>query len=278
MHVLAGGDSFTFMNWGDADHPMATKAAWPNYVDERESGVSPYQVTVCAEMAAGNELISRNVISAIYKRSPDAVIVGWSDPNRFETFIDHKDDPTIYEWLLNRPRLRMADTDVPGAYKGWTGTSRPGRGQSLTNYVVNGVATPGENVSWLKSGGSYGLWQYGHEELDRKMRLYQENLHNEELQYLKTIENILRVQWLCETKEIPLFNFKAWNHRLFNWKYETSELFESQINPFTWYSSTLFDFSIEKGMPGSLTNPEHPLKKYQKLFAQEVIIPWLDKL
>ena len=253
MHILAAGDSFTAL--GASSKPILkepqehVKAAWPNYI------VDKHKVSMCAEMAAGNELISRNVVDHIYRFPPDAVIIGWSDPNRFETFIDSKDDPTMYDWCCE---------------------NLPKTGQSFTNYIENGFPFPGKEVSWLKSGGGYGLWKYGQDQLDWKTRVFLKNFHNEELQYLKTIESILRVQWLCETKEIPLFNFKAWDHSLFNITYETSKLLESQINPFTWYSSTLLDFCKEKGF--ETPRPEHPPKKYQKLFAKEVIIPWIDKL
>ena len=263
MHVLAGGDSFSALT----DHEGAPNTAWPFYLEGHE-------VTRCAEMAAGNSLITRNVVNDIHRVSPDAVVIGWSDPNRFELFFHKDDDPFLYESLFKK---YTPDTDE---YNKGTPTKVP---ESFTNYVmINDEPTgnrrlPGENSSWLKSGGGYGVWEFGNDHIDWKMRLFLKNFHNEELQYLKTIENILSVQWLCEIKEIPLFNFKAWDHSLFNKDYENSKLLESQVNPFTWYSSTLFDFTKEKGFnPGEA--PVHPPKKYQKLFAQEVIIPWLDKL
>lgn len=265
MHVLAGGDSFSAMT----NEPGAPKTSWPYYLPG-------HKVIRSSEMAAGNSMIARNAINAIYRRSPDAVVVGWSDPNRFELYFHKDDDPFLYESLYKK--YKRAPDDKGGKHAG-----------SFSNYVVpktkqpDGTAyihpmhntLPGENSSWLKSGGNYGIWEFGDEHIDWKMRLFLKNFHNEELQYLNTIENILRVQWLCEIKEIPLFNFKAWNHSLFNITYETSKLLESQINPFTWYSSTLLDFCKEKGFETKI--PDHPPKKYQKLFAKEVIIPWLDK-
>ena len=265
MHVLAGGDSFSALAPG-------LKTAWPYYLED-------YEVTRCSEMAACNSMIGRNTINAISRLSPDAVVVGWTDPNRFELYFHKDDDPFLYESLFKRYNPEADQWDKGGKHSG-----------SFSNYVVPKTKQldgtdyirpmhnylPGENSSWLKSGGNYGLWEFGDDYIDWKMRLFLKNFHNEEAQYLKTIENILSVQWLCEIKEIPLFNFKAWDHSLFNITYETSKLLESQINPFTWYSSTLLDFCKEKGFETQI--PDHPPKKYQKLFTQEVIIPWLDKL
>ena len=250
MHVLTGGDSFTAMEPGP-------KTSWPHYLLDHE-------VTKCSEMAAGNSLIARNVVNDIYRLSPDVVVIGWSDPNRFEMFFDKDDDPAVYEDLKALPAF---SNYIVSKSKGW-------QQEPYDNPMWD--KRPGETSSWLKSGGNYGRWEFGNDHADWKMRLFLKNFHNEEAQYLKTIENILRVQWLCEIKEIPLFNFKAWDHGLFNTTYETSKLLESQINPFTWYSSTLLDFCKEKGF--KYKEPVHPPKNYQKLFAQEVIIPWLDKL
>ena len=74
-NIIVSGDSFTA-------HLVEPNIAWPQHLDPEHNVIN------CSEMASGNALISRNAIHKILTtKNVDAVIIGWSDPNRFELFV-----------------------------------------------------------------------------------------------------------------------------------------------------------------------------------------------
>ena len=78
-YLITSGCSFTA-------HSVEPTIAWPYHM-------SDWQVINCAEMASGNALISRNLISTIphYVDKKPTVAVMWSNPNRFElSFLEAK--------------------------------------------------------------------------------------------------------------------------------------------------------------------------------------------
>ena len=79
-NIIVSGDSFTA-------HLVEPNIAWPQHLD------SKYNIINCSEMASGNSLISRNTIHRILTtKDIDAVIIGWSDPNRFELFFNEEEN------------------------------------------------------------------------------------------------------------------------------------------------------------------------------------------
>ena len=51
-----------------------------------------------------------------------------------------------------------------------------------------------ETSNWVKSGGGFGHWEFDSKELNQDMKLYITNFHSEELQFIQTLDHILRIQ------------------------------------------------------------------------------------
>jgi len=240
MKIVTGGDSF-------AGHCIEPNIAWPHHIKNHE-------VIFGAEMASGNQLIARNVVHKIItNKDVDCVIIGWSDPNRFEFFFNDEESPYL---------------EIKEHFKNNSG---------LTNQIVTGEWHPGAKSSWLKSGGGHGSWKFGNKYLDDKVSVYMKEFHNQEYQYIQTIESILRVQWLCESRNIRLLNFKAWHHNLFKHSYENVRELQKNIDTTTWWfynKQGLKEWCEDRGFtdfPGG-----HPTTSAQEKFTKEVIQPWID--
>jgi len=245
-NIIVSGDSFTA-------HLVEPNIAWPQHLDPEHNVIN------CSEMASGNALISRNAIHKILTtKNVDAVIIGWSDPNRFELFFNEEEN-------LDYAKIKNHFKDRGG----------------LTNQIITNEWHPGQSSSWLKSGGNYGGWDFESEQVNKLINNYFEKHHNKEFQYVQTIESILRVQWLCKLKNIKLLNFKAFGHDLFDVSYENAKHLITDIDWNTWWRpepKTLFkglrEWCIDKGyknFPGS-----HPVTEAQRQFADEVISPWIN--
>lgn len=168
---------------------MKDNLAWPYHID-----LPNVEVINCAEMASGNALISRNLVHKISEtlKTTDPnnimVMVMWSNPNRFEHFINKNDlDFSEYCNLLKD-------------------------GSHLTNMILTGkLNTTHPDSNWVKSGGGFGIWKTDSKIIDDNFQYYFDHFHNEEYQMMQSVENMLRVQWFCENKGIKLINMTWMN-------------------------------------------------------------------
>ena len=260
-YLITSGCSFTA-------HCVEPNIAWPNHLAD-------WQVINCAEMASGNSLISRNLIATIphYLDKNPTVAVMWSNPNRFEIF--YNTESNSYDKIYK-------DMNGNGGFQ-----NQPYTGKWQTHKTSN----------WLKSGGGFGHWEFESKELNQDMKMYISNFHNEELQFIQTLENILRIQWYCKAHNLKLVNmcwqdiFTGQNNQdgnnskkigdLIINKYENAVHLWEQVDWSTWWFhhspkqewgnqyGGLKEWCIDNGyeqFPGS-----HPTTEAQQHFAKEIV-------
>lgn len=217
-----------------------------------------YCVINTAEMASGNALISRNILEALeqYKKDKPYVMIMWSSPNRFELFYD------------SNHSIQSQMKEHPAFY----------------------------NHTWLKSGGGYGFWKYESKIADRDVETYLKYYHNQEYQFMQTLEHILRIQWYCKVNKLKLFNFCwqtiFWGNNSANGSSEKSTALLSPIvEQYTscthlwdmidwndWYlykKGGLWEFCIDKGY--EIPNGMHPNREAQLQWLNEFVIPLLQR-
>jgi hypothetical protein len=217
-----------------------------------------YTVINTAEMASGNGLISRNILEAAeqYKSQDPKVCIMWSSPNRFELFYDSKHP------------VQKEMRDHPAFY----------------------------NHTWLKTGGGYGNWTFGSAIADKDTRTYLTYFHNQEYQFMKTLEHILRIQWYCKINNLKLYNF-CWQNIFWgaNDVHGSSHKPEHTFKPIvdTYPSCThlwdmidwkdwhlyknggLWEFCIDKGY--DLQSGTHPSTEVQRQWLDEIVVPLLNR-
>ena len=258
-YIITSGCSFTA-------HCVEPNIAWPNHLGKS------YEVVNCSEMASGNALISRNVIATIpnYLDKQPTIIVMWTNPNRFELFFN-QDSPNyqkIFDAMENN--------------------------SGFQNQPLTGKWETHTKSNWLKSGGGFGHWRFESRELNRLMQEYLLHYHNEEYQFIETLEHILRVQWYCKAHNLKLINvcwqdiFTGMNSRNGNNSTEQGEplanKFENSLHLWelidwnTWWFHKSYgglkEWCTDNGyeqFPGS-----HPTTEAQKDFANNVVLGLLN--
>lgn len=170
MKILTGGCSFTA-------HFIEEKLAWPNHLD-----ITKYEVFNTAEMASGNQIIADRICWALEKYRFDRCIVMWSNPYRFELF-------------LNRENLYYHDIHQDMNNK-----------SSYTNFFLTGESKSSGDSNWIKIGGGFGEWKFENNELNRLMKNYLKFHFNYEYQFIQTCKSIVMVQSLCKSLNLKLIN------------------------------------------------------------------------
>lgn len=218
-----------------------------------------YDVINVAAMASGNGLISRNILEAIaqHKTENPKVCIMWSSPNRFELFYD------------SQHPIQKEMRDHPAFYK----------------------------HTWLKTGGGYGWgWKFESPIADKDTETYLRYFHNQEYQFMQTLEHILRVQWYCKVHNIQLFNF-CWqtifwgsndrngslNKPIRNVQpiidtYPSCQHLWDMIDWENWHmykQGGLWEFCKDKGF--FIENGTHPPTKAQRLWLDEIVVPLLNR-
>lgn len=170
MKILTGGCSFTA-------HLVEDKLAWPYHLEK-----FGHTVFNSAEMASGNQIISDRICWALSKEKYDCCIVMWSNPYRFEMFI-------------NRENLHYANIHRDMKDK-----------SSYTNFFLNGNSQSSEDSNWVRTGGGYGLWKFENRDLDSITENFLKYHFNYEYQFIQTCKNIVLVQSLCKSLGVKLIN------------------------------------------------------------------------
>jgi hypothetical protein len=171
MKIITGGCSFSA-------HRVEEKLAWPNHL--RNKGIDVFNT---AEMASGNQIIVDRLCAFIDKEKYDYCIVMWSNPYRFEFFLnkEHPNYDTIYQQMKEKT--------------------------SFTNFILNnGKSESHENSNWLTTGGGYGFWKYDQKDLDSMFENYLANHFNCEYQFIQTCKSIIMLQSICKVSNIRLIN------------------------------------------------------------------------
>jgi hypothetical protein len=170
MKILTGGCSFSA-------HRIKEKLAWPYHLQQQG-----YDVFNSSEMASGNQIISDRVCWALERNSYDYCIVMWSNPYRFELFLNKENK-----------KYHSIHSDMKDDI-------------SYTNFFLSGKSHSSSNSNWIRTGGGYGLWSFKNKHLNKITRNYLENHFNYEYQFIQTCKSILMVQLLCQSLNVKLIN------------------------------------------------------------------------
>jgi hypothetical protein len=170
MKLLTGGCSFSA-------HLLEDKLAWPFHLEK-----NGHYVFNSAEMASGNQIISDRICWSLEKQSYDCCIVMWSNPYRFELFINResKNYDSIHSSMKNK--------------------------SSYTNFFLTGESKSFSESNWIRTGGGYGLWKFENRDIDNLTENYLTYQFNYEYQFIQTCKSIIMVQLLCKSLNIKLIN------------------------------------------------------------------------
>ncbi len=181
-HIITGGCSFT--NCGNS---------WPYHIEQEKHG----WVHNVATPGAGQAYITRSVIHQvenILNRNeglPEdiTVLVMWSGIDRFEILSTEKETP-------------MHKLYIEGNDMNW-----------LENFIFrNGDRIPFKESCWLKSSTRGMQWE--NKPVVKLFDTYFKHFHTEEESFVRSLENILRLQWYLESKNIS-YKFMCWQN-IFN--------------------------------------------------------------
>jgi hypothetical protein len=170
MKILTGGCSFTA-------HLIEDKLAWPYHLQ-----MQGHEIFNSAEMASGNQIISDRLCWALEKQSYDCCIVMWSNPYRFELFLNKE----RYDYNQIHNQMKTSS--------------------SYTNFFLNGSSSAHSDSNWVRTGGGYGFWKFENKQLDKVMENYLKHHFNYEYQFIQTCKSIVIVQLICEKLGIKLIN------------------------------------------------------------------------
>ena len=180
-HIITAGCSFT--NCGNS---------WPYYLDREK-----YEVHNIATPGAGQAYISRSTIYHINKllnegieRDRIKVLVMWSGMDRHEVLSTDRETP-------------MHQIYIDGNDMNW-----------LENFVCTEkhYRIPYKESCWLKSSTRGMQWE--NKPVVRLFDMYFKFFHTEEESFVRSLENILRLQWYLESKNIK-YKFMCWQN-IFN--------------------------------------------------------------
>lgn len=175
---LTGGCSFTA-------HKQPKHLSWAWQLGEE------YDVINSAQMGSGNQIICDRICYELSKKevrkSISAVLVMWSSPFRRE-FLFTCEDPDwrqIYNKLNGKP-----------TFTNYMRNDRDGFNPRSTHGMSN----------WLIIGGGFGVWDFGVDNLDRRVKSYFENNFSRDQSYIDMCRAMVTVQSLCKSMKIPLIN------------------------------------------------------------------------
>ena len=175
---LTGGCSFTA-------HVTPEHRSWAWQLSDE------YDVINSAQMGSGNQIICDRICYELSKKevrkSISAVLVMWSSPFRKEFLFSH-DDPD-WRHMYNELKGKLAFTN-------YMRNDRDGFDTQDTHGMSN----------WLIIGGGFGVWNFGVDNLDRRIKSYYENNFTKAQSYVDMCRAMVTVQSLCQSMKIPLIN------------------------------------------------------------------------
>lgn len=176
MRILTGGCSFSAIK-------DPKKLAWPFFL--KGKGLEIFNT---AEMASGNEIILDRLCAYINKEKFDYVIVMWSNPYRYQFFLNRE----IPEYnSIHSQLLEKREKDKFNAH---------------SNFVLSGESSPHPDSNWIRVGGGYGKWKFDIEYLDSLNDNFLTNFFNFEYQFIQTCKSIVTLQSLCKSLGVKLIN------------------------------------------------------------------------
>lgn len=246
MILVTGGCSFSecISPWIDT---------WPKQLEKiLKPEISFHEGLGCQ----GNGMISREIIhrlSSILKTyDPQNLLVGimWSGTNRHEFFVEYDE--------LSEP-IKYGMT-IPGKFGESTGVFNP--------------------YNWVKESTKSGwLIANSHIDADNRSKVWNKFLHNWVQSQILTTEHILRVQWFLKLHGIKYF-MSTYTGEVFgkckddiNVKYLHDQIDFTQFLPVIGEYEWCRDYS---NLEFPIKGDQHPSSEQHKLFAEQVIVPFLQ--
>lgn len=241
INLVVGGCSFTYNN----------EFTWAGPIKNKHNAT--INVGSCA---AGNSYIARSVIHELDKHKDVALICQWSGIHRQSYYIDNS-HPLYNDFKASQ-----------GHWPDWAGDYHAPETEAVAN----------ENF-WIKTGGN-NIAHSGSSSLihDRFVKPYAKYFYSHEQALVETFENILRVQYYCEAKNIKYLMF-WWKKELDNYRLEKySKTLYNKINLNNWLPN-LGDWCVEHTnlLQQDLDKGYHPTPDQHNKYAENVIIPAIDK-
>tara|TARA_B100000941_G_scaffold287733_1_gene263415 strand:+ start:383 stop:1066 length:684 start_codon:yes stop_codon:yes gene_type:complete len=134
-----------------------------------------------------------------------------------------------------------------------------------------------DNGYWIKNGGN-GIDSKVSENENVEKHLFEpyRKIYNEQQSTIESLEHIARTQWYCKLNNIPMLNF--W------WKDEL-RFFEVDISLVDWSSfwfhkrtGGMAEWCVDEMWDPGFAEGNHPTKEHHDRFAEDVIIPRIEKL
>tara|TARA_B100001248_G_scaffold255279_1_gene234791 strand:- start:3874 stop:4620 length:747 start_codon:yes stop_codon:yes gene_type:complete len=239
--IVAGGCSFTYNN----------EFTWVGNIKEKYN--STVNVGSCA---ASNDYIARSVIHELDKQDNVALICQWSGIHRQSYYIDNSNP------LYNDFKASAGD------WPDWAGDYHLPESDAVSN----------QNF-WIKTGGN-NITHPGSSSLihDHFVKPYAKYFYSDEQALVETFENILRVQYYCESKNIKYLMF-WWKKELDNYRLgKYSKTLYNKVNLNNWLPN-LGDWCVENTdlIQHDLDQGYHPTQSQHQKYAENIIIPAIEK-
>lgn len=199
--------------------------------------------------AAGNGIISKKVIyhtlEALKSYNSDDILVCimWSGTDRKEFYLSNNN-------LENCEKIDYGD-----GIEYYRNPMRISKDIPDRNYYIT-------NVGWS----------------DHLSKTYYKNFHDNVGAYINTLENILRVQWFLETKNVKYFMTQAFAN-IESVNNPDVKYLHEQIDISKWLNiANMSDFALKTGFPFARKNDDHPSTRHHKTLVEQVIVPHLKTM
>ena len=242
MKIIAGGCSFTYNN----------EMTWAGEVAKE------HELINMGSCAAGNDYIARSVIHEMDKQESNIMLVcQWSGIHRRSHYINHRH--TLHRRLIS------------GDWPDWAG-----------DYTRINEDAVKQQEFWIKTGGN-NISKPGSSEIihDFFVKPYAKYFYSEEQSLVESLENILRVQYYCNSRKIPNIMF-WWKKELENYEMSrySKQLYEQVLKQDTVWLEDLGSWCVENTdlLQKDLDEGNHPTLGQHQSYARQVVLPSISKL
>jgi hypothetical protein len=261
---LFGGCSFTDM-----------PGSWARYL-QNNILLRPKNSKNCAKSGAGHRFIATSVIDSALRIAekgyvPDITIM-WSGPSRFEIPIHELETPYVHD-IFQANRLTGDDFN-PGTYYHLDVTGNVDR-STLNNFWLMQCSKVSEKTRWSHQ-------EFIDNEYIEAFNKFQQYIWNSNAHWHNTLNAILEVQWLCESKHWP-YRFMTFREGLGEYIMTCAPQFRSLQDSIDW-SKWLFTDDNYGGLREFTLNTvntwddgydNHPSKEAHEFFVKDFLLPKL---
>jgi len=264
---IFGGCSFTDMS-----------NSWARYL-QKNILKQPKFSKNCAKSGAGNRFIATSVIDTALKVEkkglvPDISIM-WSSPSRFEIPIHESETPYVNE-IFESNRMTGSDFN-PAIYLHYNIIGEVDR-SSLNNFWLMQCSKVTEKTRWSHQ-------EYIDNEYIEEFNKFQQYIWNSNAHWHNTLNAILEVQWLCESKGWP---YRMMTHRSGFEEYIDTcapqfKIMQETVDWNKWIFTDdnyggLREFTLNTINTWDDGYDNHPSHEAHKLFVEDFLLPRFPKV